>query len=211
MDSLAKKLNITDPEAWYSISSRTFIQHGGSGLLQKYDGSLRLLFTTVYPEYQKRSVDLKHKQEDLCRTKFCINLLVCVSNQHVDVVIHKWAQQKFARAPSGYWDNLSIQRSFLQEVAKKLHITTHDDLRRFTTTAIQQSGGSGLVPKYRSLSELLVTVYPEYRDVCRSACLRIVNELHLEKAEDLQSVSVEYRFALIFAYETVIFMHANLN
>ncbi len=36
---------------------------------------------------------------------------------------YKWDMSKFSRHASGYWDNIMNQRSFLNEMAKKLRIT----------------------------------------------------------------------------------------
>ncbi len=49
---LAKKLNITAPESWYQITAGSIRQHGGAGLLSKYNGSLGALLRSMYPEYQ---------------------------------------------------------------------------------------------------------------------------------------------------------------
>ncbi len=51
MDDLAKKLNITQPSRWYTLTSSVLKQNNGSTLLKKYAGSISKLLTTVYPEY----------------------------------------------------------------------------------------------------------------------------------------------------------------
>ncbi len=51
MEELAKKLNITDPSAWYSVKLDVFYQYGGSGVLRKYNGSKRRLLQAIFPEY----------------------------------------------------------------------------------------------------------------------------------------------------------------
>ncbi len=53
LDSVAQTLNITEPAQWYKVTIQNIRQLGGSGLLDKYEGSLRNLLKTVYPEYQK--------------------------------------------------------------------------------------------------------------------------------------------------------------
>ncbi len=57
MDSLAKKLNITSVEGWYGITSKTFHEHGGAGLLDKYNGSTSKLLTTLLPDYKQACVN----------------------------------------------------------------------------------------------------------------------------------------------------------
>ncbi len=51
MDNLAKKLKITDRQAWYHITLRTIRKHGGTGLLAKYQNSPSKILATVYSEY----------------------------------------------------------------------------------------------------------------------------------------------------------------
>lgn len=58
-------------------------------------------------------------------------------------------------------------------------------------------GGTGLLQKYRgSLPTLLLSVYPEYKTMCREAILHVMKELKMEKVETLTSVSasVLYQF-----------------
>ncbi len=63
----------------------------------------------------------------------------------------------------GYWNKLSNQRSFLDEIAKKLNIRTQDDWYKVTSTTLQQCGAVALLEKYhKSPSALLSAVYPEY-------------------------------------------------
>ncbi len=52
MNELAEKLNITDQEGWYKVTTKSFLQHGGMGLLEKYNNSPSKLLSTVYPEYK---------------------------------------------------------------------------------------------------------------------------------------------------------------
>ncbi len=52
MDTLAKKLHITDQEGWYSITSLAIRAHGGHGLLKRYNRSVPTLVSSILPEYQ---------------------------------------------------------------------------------------------------------------------------------------------------------------
>ncbi len=62
MDTLAKKLNITDHKGWYKVSRRILHQHGAGGLLAaQYNNSVSRLLMTVYPEYP--SVESLHMSD----------------------------------------------------------------------------------------------------------------------------------------------------
>ncbi len=51
LNSLAKKLNITDQEGWYKITKQTLKQHGGSGLFEYYNNSVSEILKNLFPEY----------------------------------------------------------------------------------------------------------------------------------------------------------------
>ncbi len=51
MDSLAIELKIRNQEEWYHVTNKMLLQHGGHGLLVKYNGSIVKLLASVYPEY----------------------------------------------------------------------------------------------------------------------------------------------------------------
>ncbi len=63
LDELAKKLNITNINGWYTITKTVLLRHGAGGLLDvRYNNSPSKLLTTVYPEYPllKFSIYLLH-------------------------------------------------------------------------------------------------------------------------------------------------------
>jgi len=53
MDSLGRSLGFAEGEraAWYKVTSRTVINHGGVGLLRRHADSLSKLLAAVYPDY----------------------------------------------------------------------------------------------------------------------------------------------------------------
>ncbi len=51
LDDLAQNLKISDKESWYKVKWKDFKEHGGIGLLQKYNNSPSKLLSTVYSEY----------------------------------------------------------------------------------------------------------------------------------------------------------------
>ncbi len=65
LDELARKLNITDQEGWYKVTTTMLKEYGGAGLLTKYSTQKKQssssasspminLLSTVYPEYHYR-------------------------------------------------------------------------------------------------------------------------------------------------------------
>ncbi len=142
LESLSKKLNITDPEGWYKISREAVIKHGGSRILKKYNDSLSKLLTTVYPQYPTTTRPLH-----LC--------------------MHKWYTFKFSSTvPRGYWNDISNQRSFLEYLAKTLNITDQEGWYQVTWNTWVHHGGETLLKKYNSSPyKLLSTLYPKYLDI----------------------------------------------
>lgn len=84
----------------------------------------------------------------------------------IDFPIYNWhltKLTKYSQLPRGYWDNISNQQSFLNDLAKKLNITSPSGWHKMSGPIIEQHGGAVLLNKYNgSITKLLSTVYPEY-------------------------------------------------
>ncbi len=139
MDGLAKKLNIANYEGWYSVQRKTFLENGGSGLLEKYNGSKSKLLQSIYSEYQH------------------------IFKNTTYILWYKWDVMKFDTLPHGYFNSLSNQRVFMDELTKELKITNISELYSVTRQQLIQHGAAGLLSKYQhSPKRLLKTIYPEY-------------------------------------------------
>ncbi len=140
MDEITKRLNITYPEQWYKISHSTLRNIGAYGLIEKYNGSLPKLLQSVYPEYPS------------------------VSSLYASNLQYSWDTSKFrSHLAIGYWNNLTNQRNFMEELAKKLNITEKESWYKVTSTVLLQHGANSLLTKHNgSLRRLLKTVFPEY-------------------------------------------------
>ncbi len=143
MLELAKKLNITTPQGWYQVTMRSLIQNGGSEILAKYNDSPTKLLSAIYPEYPYF-------------THFC------------NPAIYSWDNSKFSHVHkhlgTGYWDDISNQRLFMEEMAKKLNISDHEEWYKVGQSVLYHHGAGGLLSaKYNnSPSKLLTRVFPEY-------------------------------------------------
>ena len=51
-DWFENKMNFKDKSDWYLITVREIKNHGGSGLLEKYNGSLQYALKSIYPNYE---------------------------------------------------------------------------------------------------------------------------------------------------------------
>ncbi len=139
MDNLAKKLNITNLDGWYTVQAKTIEQHGGYGLLHKYSNSPRKLITTVYPEY-------------LCPITCLYPLL------------YHWDLSKFRfRVATGHWNTTANQRTFMDNLAKKLNITDQEGWYKITVRSLRSNDAGGLLKRYNdSPFKLLSKLYTEY-------------------------------------------------
>ncbi len=145
MDDLARKLNISDQEDWYKVTLKQIHDHGGQRMLSKYDHSIKKLLSVVYSEY----------------LSFYAAIVLLFH-------WYKWDSTKFNcahRLPLGYWNVIDNQRAFLDDIAKKLNITQHEDWYRISRRVLQQHGGASLLSKYKNVHRLLCIVYPEYRPI----------------------------------------------
>jgi hypothetical protein len=67
------------------------------------------------------------------------------------------------KVPRDYWNDLSNQRTFLDELAKKLNITAFEEWYRVSSKDVIENGGRGLFKHYGfSIPKMLTTVYKEY-------------------------------------------------
>ncbi len=89
-----------------------------------------------------------------------------ITNDSAYSFIYQWDHSKFMdvlAVPKGYWDVLSNQRSFLDNLAKKLNISSPEGWYYLTCTTFRKHNGTGLLSKYdNSPRKLLQAVYPEY-------------------------------------------------
>lgn len=55
LDDLGKKLNISKPQEWASVSAKTIIQNGGNSVLNHHGRSVRKMLMEVYPGCKKHT------------------------------------------------------------------------------------------------------------------------------------------------------------
>ncbi len=80
----------------------------------------------------------------------------------LSVCRYQWDQSKllYSHRP---WDQMTNQRSFMDDLAKKLNISSHGGWYSVRGADLKRNGGWGLLQKYNgSTSKLLMTIYPEY-------------------------------------------------
>ncbi len=113
--------------------------------------------------------------------------------------IHKWDSTQTIHMKRGHWSEIDNQRHFMNAIASKLQISDPRDWYKITCKCmLQQKGGSGLLAKYKgSMSKLLATLYPEYRQACRDTVCSIVHDLKLARVEDLIHVPLQYPSLMI--------------
>ncbi len=67
---------------------------------------------------------------------------------------------------SSVWDDINHQRAFLQQLARKLNIKTHEQWYSISQSIFMQHGGGELLSKYNdSLVLLFRSLYPEYLNI----------------------------------------------
>ncbi len=165
LNDLASRLNIKDKSGWYKMTVKSFQQHGAAGLLEKYGNSPSKLLSTVFPEY-------------------------LVQVYSFIIIKYEWDLSKFPSLPRGYWNAVSNQRAFMDDLAMKLNISDTPGWLNVTARSLQHQGGATLLDKYHgSLSKLLSTVYPEYKQICRDLMVKMSHDL---KLQDVSHIPVAY-------------------
>ena len=62
LKSIEKKFNFTKIDDWNRITNKTFIENGGSGLLNFFKGNIHTMLTTIYPSHYFDKKELKTKE-----------------------------------------------------------------------------------------------------------------------------------------------------
>ncbi len=111
----------------------------------------------------------------------------------VSFIIHQWDASLFSGGLRGYWDDISNQRSLIDELTKKFNITDSEGWFKITAAMITKHGGATLLSKYNgSVSVLLSTICPEYLKACREKVMRLASELKLTNLEDIAKLPQKY-------------------
>ncbi len=81
------------------------------------------------------------------------------------VNIYRWDITKFKYITTGYWDNITNQRLFMDDLTKKLNISNMEDWYMINKKTLQHHGADHILEKYEgSRNKLLKSVYPEYHN-----------------------------------------------
>ncbi len=76
--------------------------------------------------------------------------------------IYQADTEKLQSTTPRFWDDISYQRTFVDDLLKQLEITTIG-WHKLTRETLQRFGGQSLLIKYNnSLSRMLKALYPEY-------------------------------------------------
>lgn len=101
----------------------------------------------------------------------------------------------------------------MDEIRNKLNIQHPTEWCDITTTDIADHGGLSLVNGcYNgSLTKLLSTIYPEYKEMCRQFVNQVMLDFNLNKVEDVLHVSIEYPISLSLLLNKSLTQPRHLN
>eukprot|EP01114_Cavostelium_apophysatum_P016152 TRINITY_DN4542_c0_g1_i6.p1 TRINITY_DN4542_c0_g1~~TRINITY_DN4542_c0_g1_i6.p1 ORF type:complete len:1067 (+),score=194.96 TRINITY_DN4542_c0_g1_i6:160-3360(+) len=89
------------------------------------------------------------------------SLLKCLEAVFPD---EKWNALDFSQVPKGFWNDVTKQREFLQNLARTLDVKNPDDWASVSLRTIKANGGAGLLKLYGgSLRRCLHAVFPNER------------------------------------------------
>ncbi len=179
MNSVAKKLNITDPESWYKLKTKNLKDQGGSTLLHKY--TMSELFSTVYPEYLHidkclQILDISGTQPSLIMFLVDIGTIFKTNELSWTILPNKIVSNlnrnflvKFTTKRSESCGTTGSFASFCRELNKDISLSHYDiqSPHDWYSISIQQFHRSGagylLAKKYNnSLIQLLRAFYPDH-------------------------------------------------
>ncbi len=120
---------------------------------------------------------------------------MCSNNYQSSYCIYKWDTSSTTSPKGvahGYWNNLTKQREFVENLSKKLNISSKEGWYAITKATVQQHGGYGLLQKHNGSVSKLLSIVPEYQQACRESVLAILQDLKLHSVQDIFTVSKEY-------------------
>lgn len=124
------------------------------------------------------------------RTSFLLTL---------SVLAHSFPELNITTIKYRHWKNISNQRAFMDELAKKLNLKDKPHWTKYiTTTHLKKYGGFTMLDRHHSISKLLGTIYPEYIQICRDLLMSIVNELKLATVQDI--IKLPARYPTLYIY-----------
>jgi len=105
---LEQELHLQTPSDWLQVTTEDFIQHGGSGLLKEYQGSIANYLQDIYPEKQWNDWEFKNK-----------NLLTSFWTQENARNYFSWLAPKVGVTKPEDWNKLTAE-TLIQNGGKSL-------------------------------------------------------------------------------------------
>ncbi len=100
------------------------------------------------------------------------------------------------RVPRSYWEDVSSHRPFVNSIFKRMTVHDVKDFPKVLTSEFLQAGGASGRTLFRiyncSLTKMLASLYPEYRQLCRDFLNDVIKENNLAKVEDITTLPIEY-------------------
>ena len=77
-------------------------------------------------------------------------------------------RRQFSKVPNNYWNSLSNQKKFFDDLYRKLELKCMEDWYSVTLNQIKENGGSTIIKQYGSLFNALKAVYSDKKwDFCK--------------------------------------------
>ena len=189
LEEIKNQHNLTSPEDWNSITTKTIQSHGGNTLLRKY--SMYELKTMICPEgklffntpsgYWENNENV-HKFLHELKQKYNLNSPKdwnSISTKQIksnggNALLRKYSLFELKNLacpegksifdnqikPSGYWEKNENVHNFLDELKQKYNLNTPEDWNSITVFQIKSHNGSALLGKY-SIFQLKCMACPE--------------------------------------------------
>lgn len=149
-DELAEQIGIKNLDDWYGVlSKRLLMEYGGGGLLDKYNGSPHAALMSVFPEHKWILSKFSHRPK---------------KNWNDEAVRKSQKRNHNEKLRYGHWKDLSHQRTFFDELGKKLQVNQMDDwYQKLSSTIVIKNGGAAVLERHSgSAINALMAVYPEH-------------------------------------------------
>ena len=214
LDNLFQILNFKFSNDWLNVNSKTLIDNGGSGLLNKYRSDIPRLITSVYPHLSplfsnvqnilnQYNTELNHSKNiknnnDNNIEKMNINNIVHNKpnvNSNNEIISKEKRKKRISNWKKTSEFYVERQREIFNQIEKKYNIKTHSDWYKYSKLIVKKNGGSGILRLYNgSLYQSLKSIYPSFQwELTKFSSHEKWEYIHMNIKEYLLSIQKRFK------------------
>ena len=176
MENLFIKFELKTMNDWTQIEISKIIQNGGVNLIKEYKKDMKLLFSSLYPnfpwDFSSNILNIQKINFESIKFKSIKEEIKIQKNQNLSVIVKE------------------KHRKRMDEIFQKLELKSHDDWFNINIT---KNGGKKLLYRYYKgdLFLLLTTIYPDYSFTLPIIKIQSNEELIIKQREIMDQLFIK--------------------